>query len=357
MGLRLPLLALGFLSLVAGVAAGLQRLGWPIPLPGVQVVAAHGPLMICGFFGTLISLERAVALGRRWAYLAPVAAGVGAAALLAGPSATYGRALLTAASAVLTVASIHVFARQRAMFTFTLAAGAACWLIGNGLWLGNRPLHAAVPWWIGFLVLTIAGERLELSRLLPPSAGARGLFAFIVFVLLVSMAAAAAWPAPGTLVQGAALLALALWLLGADLARRTVRERGLTRFIAVCLLSGYVWLVAGATTILAAGGLLPGTPAYDAAIHALMLGFVFSMVFGHAPVILPAVLRVSLPYHPGFYGPLVLLHASLALRLAGDAVSSFPLRSAGGMLNALALLVFVVNTVVAVRRGRRTAAA
>lgn len=39
------------------------------------------------------------------------------------------------------------------------------------------------------------------------------------------------------------------------------------------------------------------------------------MVFGHAPVILPAVLRVPLPYHPVLYLPLVLLHGALVLRI------------------------------------------
>jgi len=350
---RLPLLALGLLSLIAGVGAGLLRLGWQMPLPSAQAAAAHGPLMICGFFGTLISLERAVALGRRWAYLGPVAAGLGGAALMAGLAPALGRGLLGAGSAVLCAASVYLFGRQRALFTFTLAAGAGCWLIGNLLWLAGLPLHTAVPWWIGFLVLTIAGERLELSRFLPPSVPARRVFALLIAVLLASMAASAPMPATGTVVQGAALLALALWLLRQDVARRTVRERGLTRFIAVCLLSGYVWLGIGGAVIVGAGGLAPGTAAYDAAIHALMLGFVFSMVFGHAPIIGPSVVRARLPYHPVFYVPLAILHLSLALRLAGDATGLYTLRSAGGILNALALLAFIVNTVAAVIRGRR----
>ena len=88
------------------------------------------------------------------------------------------------------------------------------------------------------------------------------------------------------------------------------------------------------------------------ALHALMLGFVFSMVFGHAPVIFPAVLRVSVPYHPVFYAPLALLHLSLALRLAGDLAGLAEWRSAGGALNALALLAFILNTIAAVIRGK-----
>jgi hypothetical protein len=245
---------------------------------------------------------------------------------------------------VLLAGSVSVFLRQRALFTFTLAAGAGCWLLGNALWLAGFSVYEVVPWWAGFLVLTIAGERLELSRFLPPSPTARRVFIAVLAGLTFGMALQAQ-------LFGAALLALALWLLRQDIARRTVKDKGLTRFIAVCLLSGYAWLALAGAIIFAAG-LAPGSAAYDAALHALMLGFVFSMVFGHAPIIFPAVLRVSVPYHPLFYAPLALLHLSLAVRLAGDATGAFEWRSAGGLLNALALAAFILNTIAAVVRGK-----
>jgi len=97
---------------------------------------------------------------------------------------------------------------------------------------------------------------------------------------------------------------------------------------------------------------MPGTRSYDAAVHAIALGFVFSMVFGHAPIILPAVLRVTLPYTRWFYLPLVLLHASLVVRTVGDAVARFDCIRIGGLLNALALGAFIVVTVIAVLRSR-----
>jgi hypothetical protein len=80
------------------------------------------------------------------------------------------------------------------------------------------------------------------------------------------------------------------------------------------------------------------------------------MVFGHAPIILPAVLRVAVPYHPVFYAPLALLHASLLTRLAGDAAGQFAWTRAGGLLGAVALLGFVAGTAAAVLRGRRSGA-
>lgn len=342
--LRFPLLILGFASLFVGVGAGLLRLGWTVPRPAADLAALHGPLMICGFFGTVIGLERAVALARRWAYLGPLAAGMGGLSLILGAPLAVAQLLLSLGSAVLLAGSVTVFLRQRALFTFTLAAGAACWLAGNLLWLGGFSAYEAVPWWAGFLVLTIAGERLELSRFLPPSPMARRVFIAVLGGLTFGMACHAQ-------AFGAALLALALWLLRQDIARRTVKDKGLTRFIAVCLLSGYGWLAVSGAVLLAAG-LAPGSAAYDAALHALMLGFVFSMVFGHAPVIFPAVLRVAVPYHPVFYAPLALLHLSLALRVAGDLAAMADWRSAGGLLNAAALAFFILNTVAAVIRGK-----
>jgi hypothetical protein len=349
---RVPLLLLGFASLIAGVGAGLLRLGWNFPLLSAELAAFHGPLMVSGFFGTVISLERAVALARRWAYLGPLSAGLGGLTLILGAAPLIAQALLALASLILLAASVRVFVQQRALFTFTLAAGAACWLLGNALWLGGTPLHAVLPWWSGFLVLTIAGERLELSRFLPPSPPAQRIFALVLALLVAGIAAASVSAPAGTLVFGAALLCLSLWLLRQDIARRTVRERGLTRFIAVCLLSGYAWLAASGAIIVAAGGLAPGSLGYDAALHALMLGFVFSMVFGHAPIIFPAVARVAVPYHSVFYLPLALLHLSLVARLAGDATANADWRSAGGALNALALLSFMLGTLSAVIRGK-----
>ncbi len=350
---RVPLLVCAIASLILGVAAGLLRMGWRVPLPSFELVMLHGPLMIAGFFGTVISLERAVALARRWAYLGPLAAGVGGVGLILGAPLFVGQWLLSVGSLVLLAASAWVFWRQRALFTFTLATGAGCWVIGNLLWLAGLSVSAIVPWWAGFLVLTIAGERLELSRFLPPSPGAKRVFAHILAVLLAGMTSATLTPRLGTLIFGAALLALALWLLRQDIARRTVKEQGLTRYIAVCLLTGYVWLALSGAIILVAGGLAQGGLAYDAAVHALMLGFVFSMVFGHAPIIFPAVARVSMPYHPVFYVPLALLHGSLALRLMGDLAANAEWRALGGAANAVALVAFLLNTLIAVIRGQR----
>src|SRR5512144_597108 len=350
---RLPLLLLAFASLAIGIEAGLARLGFAVSPLAAGAAARHGPLMLCGFFGVVISLERAVAIGRAWAYAAPLAAGIGGVVMVSG-AIELAQWLYLFASVVFAAASLDIFRRQRALFTFTLAAAALCWTAGIVGWLAGAPVYAIVGWWLAFLILTIAGERLELSRFLPPSPVAKRAFIAILVAIGAGLAGGAErWGAP---LFALGLIALALWLFRQDIARRTVRGQGLTRFIAVCLLSGYAWLALGGAVIVAAGALAPGTPAYDAALHALALGFVFSMVFGHAPIIVPAVMRAAVPYHWTFYVPLALLHVSLALRLAGDALGDLAWTRAGSLGNALALAAFVASTIAAVVRGRRKAA-
>ena len=346
---RAPLLALGIVALIIATLARLARLGWQLPAAVASMASQHGPLMICGFLGVVISLERAVAISRRWAYLGPLLAALGVIAAIAGIG--YAPWLFLAGSLVLLAASLDIVRRQPKLFTIVLALGALCWSAGNASWVSGSSTHELVSWWLAFPILTIAGERLDLSRFMPPSSFAKALFATITLAILVGLfGKGLGW---GGMIFGAALVALSLWLLKCDIARRTVRNHALTRFTAVCLLSGYAWLAVGGGVMLAAGGLLPGSPSYDAALHAILLGFVFSMILGHTPIIFPAVLRVPVPYHAYFYVPLAVLHISVLLRLAGDASGRFDWTRAGGMLNALALAAFIVGTVGAVVRGKR----
>jgi hypothetical protein len=64
------------------------------------------------------------------------------------------------------------------------------------------------------------------------------------------------------------------------------------------------------------------------------------MIFGHAPIIFPAVLNRQIHFQPILYLPLVLLHASLALRVLADLFLWQNGRLWGGLLNGLAILTF-----------------
>lgn len=352
---RLLLLVPAFAALVTATLGGLIRLGWVgAPTPSSAVVF-HGSLLVGGFFGTLIALERAVALGRWWAYLAPVLSGTGAALILAGAPWAFASGLLAAGAAVFVAASVAVLRIQPVNFTFILLLGAISLLVGNVLALQGRPVFELVPWWIFFLVLTICGERLELSRMVQVSPGSRRFFDVVLLLIPAAGGLALFAPDTGMRMIGLLFLTTAVWLALNDAARRTIRMKGLPRYIAWCLFAGYFWLAVAGVLLLWNGRLLPGF-LYDAALHAVFLGFAFSMVFGHAPVIFPAVVRLPVEYRPSAYVHLVVLHASLLLRVSADLVGNFEVRLWAGLGNGLALALFfgsVITSVVRHLRRRR----
>lgn len=123
---NVPFLLLAALALLAGLWAGLIRLPWALPPLRPALSMAHGPLMIGGFLGALISLERAVgltALDRRyrWTYVAPAAAGVGGLLLVLGVSGLPGPVLVTLGSAVLLATMLAVVRLQPLLHTSFLS--------------------------------------------------------------------------------------------------------------------------------------------------------------------------------------------------------------------------------------------
>lgn len=351
MGMRIALLALGALALAAGLWGAMERLGWHLP-HGAPLAAVHGPLMISGLFGTLISLERAVALGRGWSYAAPALSGLGTLALLGGAPESFGAGAYAAAAAVLTGGSLLIAMQQPAVFTGALLFGALAWLAGNILWLVGFPVPDLVGWWLAFLILTISGERLELSRLMPQRRGGEALFLFAIGLLLAG--AQNGIPTEnGAILFGLALIVTTLWLLRHDIARLNVRRTGQARFMAACMLTGYAWLGAAGLTLIALPPRGDGF-GYDIALHAVLIGFVLSMVFGHALVILPAVARIRVRYAPVLYGPLLLLHASVALRTGAGLAGWDAGRKLSGILTLLALAAFVGAVIMSARAGPPT---
>jgi hypothetical protein len=239
--------------------------------------------------------------------------------------------------------------RQPAAHTALLLVSALAWLAGNLLFAAGASGGAVLPWWFAFLIITIAAERLEMTRLMRRRPGAQASLQAVLGLMLLGAAASGPWPLAGGLLYGAALVALAAWLVVFDIARRTIRAEGLPRYMAVCLLGGYGWLAVGGLCWMATAA---GLPARDAALHAIGLGFIVSMMMGHAPVILPAIARIKLLFGPVFYVPLAVLHGSLLLRLLAGA-TDLRWRADGALFNALALALFAATAVGAAFAWRR----
>ena len=279
---RLPLLILAIIGLMAAMWAGLVRLGWSWPALQPTLPLMHGPLMVGGFLGTLISLERAVALGERWAYAGPLLTGAGTVLLVAGVPGWPGPLLMTVGSALLFVIMIKILRIHLALHAVVISLGAAFWLIGNILWLAGQSVPEVVIWWVGFPLLTIAGERLELSRMLRLPVVIRAAFLVIVMLFALGSIASSFQYSLGVRLAGVAMLLMAFWLLRYDVARRRIRAGGQAKFVALSLLSGYLWLAIGGLLAIMFGNETVG-PRYDAMLHAILLGFVFSMIFAGTP--------------------------------------------------------------------------
>jgi hypothetical protein len=336
-------LSRGLIAACAGLAAanllgallgGLLRLG-ALHAGGAaagQALALHGALMMAGFFATLVTLERVVALRRgRWIPLLSGGAGLLA---LAGQAEAAALLWLLSAAGLL---ELYLWAGRHRAWSLPLAVEASAALA----LLGGAAAHAAgqaelARWgWSLFLVLTIAGERRELMRLLPlPPWAQRAFLAGWAGLALAGLLMA--WrPELGRPLGFALLGLLALWLLRFDLARLQWRATGWASHTAICLLVGYGWLLAAALSGLAGQG-RPGGIAW----HLLWLGFVFAMVFGHAPIMLPALAGLRPRHSRWALLPLGLLGLSLLMRSAAS-LWGWPLGLAlAGAGHGLALLCF-----------------
>jgi len=350
----LPFLFLAILGLLAALWAGLMRLGWQLPALTPSLAMLHGPVMISGFLGTLITLERAVAMKQKWMYLPPLLSGLGWLVATIMPKLPFGVILLTLASLGGVAILGEIVRREFALHTVTMFLGAIAWLIGNLLWTFGWQIYQVVFFWMAFLVLTIAGERLELSRVLRPTQMQQILFGGIIAIFMAGIILALFDLQLGTRVSGLGLLLLPLWSLRNDIAWRNVRHKlPLTRYIAWCLALGFIWLGISGGLILGFGAQVAG-PRYDAVLHAVFVGFVISMIFGHAPIIFPAILGVPIDFKPAFYIHLGLLHGSLAVRVIADYANLHTLRMWSGLLNEIAILVFIGMTVHSVQQSRKT---
>lgn len=348
---RLVFLVPAVAALLAGLDAALMLLGLRAPVSTHRLPDVHGMLLVLGFVGTLVSLERAVALRHRAGFAAPALLGFGGLLLFSPAPLAVGRTFLLLGAAALTALYVPLWRRQRDDAVLVQAFGAVLATGAAGMWLGGVGVPVLLPWLVGFVVLTIAGERFELARIaMGTAAGSR----LVVLAMAVAggVTTSLLWPTVGYPLLGLTILVLGGWLAWHDVARRTIRAAGLTRFMAGCMLAGYFWLgVAGAVWTVAGARYDGG--AYDAVVHAVFLGFTISMVLAHAPVILPAVLRRPFPYHPALILPAGLLHVSLAVRLwVGDALGVPVAWQTGGAANVAALLLFAGLAVWSATAGR-----
>lgn len=328
---RLPFIALALLSLAAGLWTGLNRIGWDFYVTSAS--AHHGAVMVGGFLGTLISLEKIIPLRRKLLYVIPFCSAASVGAFVFG----YGKVamiLLVAASAGLFLVFAFYLTVQRSQIYLLMLAGAGAWFVGNFFLLTRTSYPLAFPWWAAFALMVIVAERIEIMRFLPVSATQKGMM--VALLLFFIPAISFGFHGVGRYFAGVVLVGVAAWLLRFDLISVTLRKKGLTQYVAVALLCGYIALLLSGVFFIFFDNNLFG---YDIVVHTFFIGFVFSMIFAHGPIILPGVLGIiAKPFHRVLYFWLVILHISLLVRLAGDVLLFSEMRLYSGLLSAVAIV-------------------
>lgn len=336
-------------NLLVGLFSGLGRLGWIMPLP--EAYAHHGAIMVGGFLGTLIALEKIIPLKRPWFYAGPLLSASSVATFLMGDF-HLAVAMQVVAGLVFVLVYGAYLRKQKSLPLWLAMIGALAWVVASVLLFWKQFYPMVFPWYVAFLLFTIVSERLELTRFLPVTDKNRRVLLFLLALYLVgSLISFHGW---GKYASGLALIGTSTWLLRFDAIRITLHKEGLVRFTAVALLCGYMTLMLEGFFLLFLGDL---AFAYDMLLHNFFLGFVFCMIFAHGPIILPGVLGLSVkPYTRFFYVPLAVLLVSLMIRLMADAILvPVSYRSISGWISMGAILVYFLSMMLtmirAVRKG------
>ncbi len=343
--LRLPklvLLVMGVGLLLHGLAAGALRAGGPALIGAEQFAHWHGPIMVCGFLGVVISLERATALKVWFGWAAPLLTGIGMGLFIVADYGPTGALIVLAGSLFHSLNQGLVLARQPNAANTIMLLGALIWVTANLLLLADYTVPQLVLLWMSFLLFTIIGERIELSRVLVPNALTQALLLIALLQLLVASAVALWDYSIGFRIYGLGLILAAIWAWHRDLAFRNYRLPGLSGYVAKALICGWAWCLLAGVLMLVFAGPSAG-PLYDALLHAIFVGFIFSMIFGHAPIIFPGILGINIPYRPILYLPLGALQLFMLLRIGGDVLTIGWLKYWASMATAVIIPLFLLS--------------
>jgi len=315
------MLPVGFIFLIGAILTGLWRislirgtLNLP-PLP--EWLPPHGHLILGGFLALLIMWERMIALNIPFLFWIPYAYALSAALLH-----TQNRFVQFVHILSITGWVLHRFLAARIYHHWQKPAlesgglivlSAAMWAPGG---LAAGPVAALAGF--SFALGSILAERLELGLKFKKRLALRASECLILWYCLLLIAL---WfSVPGISMLGVTLLLLLVITAASDLnLKSSFHLNGpseLHRFLGVGLKTAYLWLGLSAMAMIFWSHLPPASNK-DIVIHLMGLGFVFSMMLAHAPLIMPAALRLLPPERPQWIWFLVFQSATL-IRIAGD---------------------------------------
>ncbi len=339
---------LAFISMITGIYSGIIRIGQPLPSGAYLPIAHHGVLMAGSFLGTLICLERVVTFPDKRAWITVILMAFSF-PLFVFNQAQHGVLCLLAGSTGYSWISINNYRKYKLKGDLIMAVGSVFQVIAYIIFFLTFSYPKAFAGWLLFLILTIIGERLNLTRFLPVSKKAFYEVYFWIGLLLLS---SFLYHFGLKVIVGLSMAGLAQWLLRHDIVRINLRRTGHYHFLGLALLPAYLWL--GVTGFLSM--LEMGNPyLYDAVLHSFFVGFVLSMILAHAPIIFPGLLGIkTTPFHPVMYVWLAGLHASLIIRIYGDMTENFELRKLGGICNGVFFVIYILTVLLLIVKFKRS---
>lgn len=356
---RLVLLAFAVIAAITGILTALNRAGLPaFPQPKV-LIAAHGALMVFGFLGTAIGMERGVAYkaggttSPRWGFLAPLFGGLGVISLYGLAFApqlpehwTAIPGILWAISMVfLSAVYIGIWRRQNSATLILQLMGAGTGAVSLILWACGWSATILAPSWMVFLVLTIIGERLELARI---SFRARAIMPLIMGSAITALIASFALLAIRDFYRlvGLAFAVMLAVMAVSDIARHTIRLHGFTKFMGWAMLLAYMWGLLGSLTWIVIPHTNLHAPWSTFALDCFDLGFVMSMVIAHAFIIIPAIVRRPVTWPHAMWIPLITLSVGLLIGLIGACTSSVVIGKVASAVEIIALLSLIATVMI-----------
>src|SRR5690606_12792193 len=200
----------------------------------------HGAVMVGGFLGTLISLEKVIPLKKNIFLVVPLMSALSLILFFTGHF-TPALIMLICSSAGLVMVYLTYLRRQYDLSMLLMVLSAVFLLIGHVVLFTQRFYPMALPWWMAFLLFTIVAERLELSRFLPVSVFKKRLLLFCLALFITGIIIP--FHGPGKYFSGAALIGIAIWLMRNDVIRINLKKQNLTKFSGYALLCGYIALL------------------------------------------------------------------------------------------------------------------
>ncbi len=367
---RFVILLFAGIAAIAGTVAALSRSNLPTIINRAPLADAHGAIMVFGFLGTAISMERSVAFRAgsaskpKWGFIAPILSALGVFVFMGEmlrivpmPAVwqLYPATLWALSMLMLSAVYIGIWFRQHSMSVIIQVMGSFVGFCGAALWARGINASILAPWWMVFLTLTIVGERLELSHATVLDGHVEPTLLSATIAIVLSLPIQLMMPSIGFVCFGLSMGVLLVTMLINDTARRTWNKPRLTGFMGTCMLVGYVWaILASLVWVFAPNG---GTDYWaDFSIHALAIGFVLSMVAAHVCVIVPAIVRRPMPYHWVIWIPWGILQLGLLLRFIGTVQTVTLLWQVGDAINVAGVLCLMICIVGLTIYGSRKAA-